>query len=162
MNDVAGMIRLLVEHRVDFIVVGGVAATLHGSARVTRDLDVVYSRSAENLERLVTALRDHDPYLRGVQRGLPFAWDVETLRRGLNFDLEIDTGNLNLLGEIAAGGDYEELRLHSIQLQIFGLNVRCLDLETLIRVKRAAGRPRDLEAVAELQVIQQERDAGNR
>jgi hypothetical protein len=152
------LLRLLARHRVQFIIVGGVAASLHGSARSTQDLDVVYEPSAENHRRLVAALRGHRPYLRGAPPGLPFVWDEETIRRGLNFTLETDLGDLDLLGEIAGGGGYDDLRPHSIEFEAFGLRLRCLDLDTLIRVKQAAGRVRDLEAVAELRVIRQERD----
>ncbi len=158
MMDLKGQLRALAEHKVEFIIVGGVAATFHGSARLTRDLDVVYGRTPPNLRRLVAALRGHRPYLRGAPPGLSFPWDEETLRRGLNFILETDLGNLDLLGEIAGGGGYEELRPRSVEFETFGLRLHCLDLDTLIRVKQAAGRLRDLEAVAELRVIRQERD----
>jgi len=103
MMDLRGLLRILAEHKVDFIIVGGVAATLHGSSRVTRDLDVVYDRSPQNLRRIVAALRGHQPYLRGAPPGLPFSWDEGRLRRGLNFTLESDLGNLDLLGEITGG-----------------------------------------------------------
>jgi predicted nucleotidyltransferase len=156
--DLRGLLRVLADHRVEFIIVGGVAATLHGSARSTQDLDIVYARTTENLRRLVAALRGHRPYLRGAPPGLPFSCDEGTLRRGLNFTLETDLGDLDLLGEIAGGGGYDDLRPHSVEFEAFGLRLRCLDLDTLIRVKRAAGRPRDLEAIAELRVIREERD----
>jgi predicted nucleotidyltransferase len=159
MNDVASMLRVLAEHDVEFVVVGGVAAVLHGSSRVTRDLDVVYARAPENLARLVRALEGLHPYPRGAPPGLPFRWDADTLRHGLNFTLETDVGNLDLLGEIAGGGSYLELLVDSIETSAFGFTFRCLDLDALIRVKRAAGRPRDLEAIAELQVIREERAA---
>jgi len=160
MMELRRLLHLLERHRVQFIIVGGVAASLHGSARSTQDLDVVYARSAENHRRLVAALRGHRPYLRGAPPGLPFVWDEETIRRGLNFTLETDLGDLDLLGEIAGGGGYDDLRPHSIEFEAFGLRLLCLDLDTLIRVKQAAGRVRDLEAVAELRVIRQERDRG--
>jgi len=154
------LLHLLAGLRVQFIIVGGVAASLHGSARSTQDLDIVYARSKENHRRLVAALRGHRPYLRGAPPGLPFLWDEEMIRRGLNFTLETDLGDLDLLGEIAGGGGYDDLRPHSIEFEAFGLRLLCLDLDTLIRVKQAAGRVRDLEAVAELRVIRQERDRG--
>ena len=156
MMELRGLLRLLARHRVQFIIVGGVAASLHGSARSTQDLDVVYERSAENHRRLVAALRGHRPYLRGAPPGLPFLWNEETIRRGLNFTLETNLGDLDLLGEIAGGGGYDDLRPHSIEFEAFGLRLLCLDLDTLIRVKQAAGRVRDLEAVAELRIIRQE------
>lgn len=157
MTDLRALFHLLHDHHVEFIVVGGVAATLHGSARVTRDLDVVYSRKARNLVRLAAALRGHGAYPRGAPPGLPFSCDARTLRNGLNFTLETDIGNLDLLGEITGGGRYEDLLPHAIEVEIFGLRLLCLDLDTLIRVKQASGRPRDLDAIAELLVIREER-----
>jgi len=155
--DFRALLALLARSRVEFIIVGGVAASLHGSSRDTRDLDVVYSRSAQNIKRLVAALQGHGPYLRGAPPGLPFRLDELTVRSGLNFTLTTDMGNLDILGEITGGGTYEDLLAHSFEIQLFGLWIRCLDLDTLIRVKRAAGRPRDLDAIAELELIRQER-----
>ena len=68
----------------EFIVIGGVAGALHGSAFITQDLDV-YARNRENIRRLVAALHPHQPYLRGAPEGLPFQWDERTIRNGLNF-----------------------------------------------------------------------------
>jgi hypothetical protein len=155
-TDFAGLLRALGGAGVDFILVGGAAAVAHGSTRLTRDLDVVYSRDAPNLRRLVRALAPHAPYLRGAPRGLPFRWDVATLERGLNFPLITSLGAIDLLGEIAGGGSYENLLSDTIELEVFGLKCRCLSLQRLIAVKRAAGRPRDLEAIAELEVILEE------
>ena len=158
MTDFAGVIRTLVDGRVDFIIVGGVAASVHGSARLTRDVDVVYARTLENMRRLVDALAPHDPYLRGAPQGLPFLWDLNTIQRGLNFTLTTSLGDLDLLGELTGGGGFEQLQGHASTVRVFDRNVQCLDLEWLIRVKRAAGRPRDLEAVAELEALREERD----
>ena len=73
-TDFATLLRLLADAGVRFIIVGGAAATAHGSARLTQDLGVVYERSRENLERLVHALAPYDPYLRGAPPGLPFVF----------------------------------------------------------------------------------------
>ncbi len=156
MTDYRGLLTSLVGGGVDFILVGGVAAVVHGSARLTQDLDVVYSREAGNIHRLAEAVRPSSPYLRGAPAGLPFRWDEETLRRGLNFTLTTSLGSLDLLGEIAGGGSYEDLLPFTVELTIFGQVCRCLSLEKLIEVKRAAGRPRDLEAVAELEALREE------
>ena len=158
MTDFARLLRCLAEADVEFILVGGAAATAHGAARLTQDVDVVYRRSPENIDRLVAALRDHRPYLRGAPPGLPFRWDVPTIRRGLNFTLTTDLGDLDVLGEIVGGGGYDALLSASDTLEIFGLAVKCLGLRRLIEVKRAAGRPKDLEAVAELEAILDERE----
>ena len=136
---------------------GGVAATIHGSARFTQDIDVVYARAEENLERVVAALEPLGPYLRGAPEGLPFEWSSAALRRGLNFTLTTSVGDIDLLGEIIGGGRYEDLLPHTLEVELFGRRFRCLDLSSLIRVKRAAGRPRDLEAIAELEALREER-----
>ena len=155
MTDFKALLQALAGSQVEFILVGGVAATVHGAARLTQALDIVYSRSPENLERLATALKGAKPYPRGAPAGLPFRWDAETLRYGLNFTLTTSLGDIDLLGEILGGGTHADLLPESTVIQIFGLEVRCLDLEPLIRVKRAAGRPKDLEAIAELETIRE-------
>ena len=66
------------------IIIGGVAASAHGSARFTNDIDFVYRRTPENLARLVDTLAPYEPYLRGAPPGLPFRWDAETIRHGLS------------------------------------------------------------------------------
>src|SRR5690242_485233 len=94
--------------------------------------------------------------LRGAPPGLPFRWDVETIQHGLNFTLTTDLGAIDLLGEIP-GGSYDTLLAFTDLITLFGISCRCLTLEKLIDVKRAAGRVRDLEAVAELEAIVEER-----
>jgi predicted nucleotidyltransferase len=143
---------------VEFILVGGMAARAHGASRLTQDVDVSYGRSAANLERIIHALEPMRPYLRGAPPGLPFEWSAETLRRGLNFTLTTMTGDIDLLGEIVGGGTYEDLLPHTMTIRVFGRDIRILDLESLIRVKRAAGRPKDLEVIAELEALQEELD----
>jgi hypothetical protein len=149
------LIPLLVRAKVEFIIVGGAAASAHGSARSTEDLDVVYRRTPGNVVRLVQALAPLQPYLRGAPPGLPFRWDEQTIRNGLNFTLITSLGALDLLGEITGGG-YDDLLPHSVQLHLFGVECWCLGLERLIQVKRAAGRPKDFEAIAELEAILEE------
>ncbi|TAH48200.1 MAG: nucleotidyltransferase [Chloroflexota bacterium] len=150
------LLQLLTGHDVAFVIVGGVAAVIHGSSRLTQDLDVVYERTPENLLRLENALAEQAPYLRGAPPGLPFEWSAATLQNGLNFTLETRLGALDLLGEIVGGGKYENLIQRSDEIEIFGVRCRCLDLPTLIETKRAAGRPKDFEAIAELKVILEE------
>lgn len=157
MTDFETLLKVLSEQEVEFILVGGVAATVHGSARLTQDLDVVYRRSPENITRLTAALRDQEPYLRGAPPDLPFDWSVRTLERGLNFTLSTKLGDLDLLGELTGGGSYENLVDDSERIEIFGMECLCLNLDRLIQVKRAAGRPKDLEAIAELEAIREER-----
>lgn len=161
MTDFRALLQVLVKRGVEFIIVGGAAATAHGSARLTLDLDVVYRRTRPNLARLVLALRPLHPYFRGAPPGLPFRWDEETLRAGLNFTLTTARGDLDLLGEITGGGTFEDLSPRAVTMSLFGMECRVLGLAALIAVKRAAGRPKDLEAIAELEAIREERTAGD-
>lgn len=132
---------------------GGAAATAHGAARLTLDLDIVYRRTPDNIEKLARALAPHHPYLRGAPPGLPFQFDRVTISHGLNFTLVTDLGDLDTLGEITGGGRYEDLLADTIELTIFGTRCRVLALDKLIAVKRAAGRPKDFEAIAELEAL---------
>lgn len=157
MIDFEALLRALVGSRVDFIIVGGAAATAHGSARLTNDLDIVYSRSRDNIDRLVAALRGFQPHLRGAPPDLPFRFDEETIRAGLNFTFTTTAGDLDVLGEITGGGGYEQLLAASITIRLFGIDCLCLGLQRLIDVKRAAGRPKDLEAIAELEALREEK-----
>jgi hypothetical protein len=131
MTDFAGLLRRLTEAQVNFILVGGVAAT--------------------------AALADISPYPPGAPTGLPFLWSEQALARGLNFTLTTTIGDIDLLGEIAGGGTYPNLLPHTFGVEVFGHQCRCLELDELIRVKRAAGRPKDFEVIAELEAIREER-----
>ena len=146
---------MLVRARAEFILIGGVAATIHGSARATYDVDLLYSRNDENIERLANSLAAYKPYLREAPPGLPFAWDAKTIRNGLNFTLTTELGDIDLLGDVG-GETYQTLLPHSFEVEAFGVHFKCLDLPTLIRIKEAAGRRKDLEAIAELRVLLEE------
>ena len=152
-TDIAGLLQSLAHNDARFILVGGAAAVAHGSARLTQDVDVVYARDPDNIRRVVAALEPTKPYPRGAPPGLPFRWDERTVANGLNFTLQTDLGAIDLFGEIVGGGGYEQLLPHSFEIAVFGVRCRLLDLEKLIEVKRAAGRPKDYEAIAELEAI---------
>lgn len=156
MTDFQRLLEALTRGGVEFVIIGGFAATAHGSAHVTVDLDVVYGRSADNVARLAEALRPLSPYLRGAPPGLPFLFDADTIGRGLNFTLTTTAGDLDVLGEATGGGTFEALLPRSIVRQVFGLDCRFVDLETLIQLKRAAGRPKDMERIAELEALKDE------
>src|SRR6266849_8600899 len=142
------LLPLWIRHHVKFIVVGGGAGIAYGLARLTYDVDVVYSREPENIRNLAAALQEHQPYLRGAPAGLPFRWDEQTIQAGLNFTLTTTAGDLDLLGEIVGGGSYEDLLPFSEELTAFNVTCRFVTLERLIQLKRAAGRPKDLEVIA--------------
>jgi hypothetical protein len=91
-----------------FIIIGGSAAVLHGSAYVTADLNICYSRERENLQKLGSALAPFNVSLRGAPTNLPFQFDADSIRSGLNFTLTTALGDLDILGEITGLGSYEE------------------------------------------------------
>lgn len=159
--EIPALIQLLGGHGVEFIVVGGVAAAAHGAARATYDLDVVYRRTAENIERLASCLAPHSPYLRNTPPGLPFNFDSKTIWSGLNFTLDTNLGPLDLLGEITGGGSYEDLLPHSLRIDVFGVSCLCLNLPKLIQAKRAAGRRKDADAIAELEILLKTQGSGD-
>ncbi len=161
MTDFAALLRALVDGGVDFVVIGGMAAVAHGSAHVTVDLDVVYDRSDENIERLAAALAPLSPYLRGAPAGLPFRFDPPTIHAGLNSTLVTTAGDLDVLGEATGMGTYENLVRRSELREVFGLPCRFVDLETLIHLERSAGRPKDLERIAELEALLEESREGS-
>lgn len=156
MTDFERLLQTLARGHVEFIVIGGVAASAHGAIRATRDIDVVYARSHANLSRIEHALAPLAPRLRDAAPGLPFRLDVATLHAGLNFTLTTDLGEIDLFGEVAGGGRYEDLVGEARALDLFGVSCQCLGLDALIRVKRAAGRPKDFEAIAELEALRDE------
>lgn len=160
MTDFPAILRALSHAGVEFIIVGGAAATAHGSARLTLDLDLVYRRTPENQRRLVEALASLSPYPRGVPMGLPFRWDERTVALGLNFTLATSLGALDLFGEIIGGGRYEDLLPFCERIRLGEMECLCLGIRMLIQVKRAAGRPKDFEAIAELEAILEEQEGG--
>jgi hypothetical protein len=151
--DYRAILDALGEHDVGFVVIGAVALVLHGSARVTRDLDVCYSREQANLERLAAALKPLGPTPRGAPASLPFTLDVPTLRAGLNFTLQSSAGDLDLMGEVTGIGGYPAVKRLSTVMRVYDRDVRVLSLDGLERAKRAAGRLKDLADLAEIQEI---------
>lgn len=144
-------LRALFDANVEFVLIGGAAMQMQGSAHLTEDLDFCYARSAKNLERLSLALAPYHTRLRGAPENLPFRFDAATIKRGLNFTLMTDLGALDFLGEVAGVGGYLEAKKNSDAMAIFELDCLVLSLEGLIRAKKAAGRERDLEVIPELE-----------
>jgi len=152
------LVQALVDADVEFVIIGGWSAILHGSSHTTRDLDLCFSRSRANVQRLVQALAPFHPRLRDLPAELPFVWDEATLRNGTLFTLSTDLGSIDLLGEVLGIGDFTQVRHSSVQLTAFDRQVWTLDLRALIRAKKAAGRRKDLEILLELQGLLEARD----
>lgn len=155
MIDLRSAIEAFARHEVEFIIVGGVAMNLHGSAHVTFDLGICYARRRPNLSRIVAALAPHHPRLRGFPKDLPFVWDEQTLQSGTNFTLTTNLGDIDLLGEAAGVGGYADALAMSVVMPLYGIECRVLTIDSLINAKRAAGRPKDLLALPELEALRE-------
>ncbi|MCP4204397.1 MAG: hypothetical protein GY769_21005 [bacterium] len=157
--DLAALIEALVEAGVDFLVIGGAAAVLHGAPTTTWDLDIVHERSPENLDRLRNLLEElhavvRDPAGRDLKptRGL--------LEAGGQLQLLTDLGPIDLLGTLHDGRDYDDLLAKTESVGDETLRIRVLDLPTLIEVKAGAGRAKDRLLMPVLLALQEERESG--
>lgn len=144
-------VQRLCDAGVEFVIIGGWAAIFHGSVHVTNDLDICYSRDKENLNRLAACLAPYHPRPRDLGEDLPFVWDATTLANGTIFTLSTDLGIIDLLAEVPGIGAYPEAFVASIEVNVFDRPVRALNLSALVQAKRAAGRPKDLLLLPELE-----------
>ena len=142
--DFLSILRVLAEHRVDFILVGGVAASVLGALNMTWDLDALYSTDESNIERLLGDIDALDGYYRmhGERRLRP---NASHLAAGGHDLLSTHWGPLDLLGTVGAARNYRSLLPNTIEVDVGeGLAVQVLDLETQIAVKEETGRDKDL------------------
>lgn len=157
MNQLGDLLARLTESQVEFVLVGGYAAIVHGATQVTEDVDICLRFSPENLRRLDSALKDLDPKHRMTPQKLPLQITPDSAREWKNIYLETNWGVVDCLGEVLGIGDYDAVAASSIAFSFpFG---ECLVLgaEALIRAKLAMGRPHDLQTVKQLQAIRQSR-----
>jgi hypothetical protein len=157
--DAPGILRHLVSHQVEFVLIGGMAMIAQGATYFTKDLDICYSRSPQNLDAVARAFTALHCYLRGVPPGLPFRLDAPTIKAGLNFTLITDLGDVDLLGEVAGVGGFAEVYAQSEERTIFGMTFPVLSVDGLIAAKKAAGRAKDRAHLLELEELKKLRDA---
>ncbi|TWT41722.1 hypothetical protein RAS1_28430 [Phycisphaerae bacterium RAS1] len=150
--------KLLTARKVEFIVIGGQAEALLGSARVTYDTDLCYRRTNENLERVATALKELGPTLRGAPADLPFKLDVKALQLGNNFTFDTTLGSLDLLGWVEPLGTYDEFIGRAETMPFDDIELKVISLDDLIRVKQHVNRPKDRESLMHLLAIKRVRD----
>ncbi len=142
-SDFFGVLSVLTRYEVRFVLIGGLAARLHGSPTVTLDIDICPARDEQNLQSLVRALQSIDAKLRGVEEVVPFLLDTKSLSRGVNFTFTTTMGALDVLGEPAGTQGYEDLVPNAVEMIIDGITVLVASLEDLMRMKEAAGQPKD-------------------
>lgn len=153
-------IETLHRHGVRFVIIGAFAGRLLGSPSLTRDLDICYARDDDNLEALAVALQELHARLRGVAEEVPFRPDAKTLAAGDSFTFVTDAGDLDVLGTPSGTAGYEELARTADMVDLGGIPVQVASIDSLIRMKRAAGRPKDLIEVEVLAALRDELDAG--
>ena len=154
------IIKALVRAKVRFVVIGGVAATIQGSARFTNDIDICYDTDPQNIARLVRLLLKWKAYLRGVDPGLPFILDERQFRITPVMTLITDKGAIDVLDTVPGVGDYGAAMEVSEPVKIGSIEFRSLTLDALIASKRAVRRPKDVEQLIELEALRELRRSG--
>jgi predicted nucleotidyltransferase len=149
----------LLRRGVEFLVIGGQAAVLHGSPLPTFDVDLCYRRSSQNLENLSEALRELHPSLRGAPPNLPFRLDAQSLALGSNFTFNTDLGPLDLLAWVEPFGLYESLIPRAETVKLGAVEVKIIALDDLIAIKRHINRPKDRVAAEQLEALRRLRDS---
>lgn len=147
------LLQRLADAGLDFVVVGGFAGVLHGSAYVTNDLDICAVMSPENMAKLRTALADLKPVHRMTHQKLSFLDHPPAGERMANVYLETEAGIVDVLGSVLGIGDYQTLVSHAIEIPLFGRRCRVISLPDLIKAKEALGREKDLLTAKELRAI---------
>jgi len=163
--DPALALRTLHAHGVRFVLIGGLAANVLGSPSITYDLDICYARDEANLAALAAALTELGARLRGVRERVPFRLDALTLKRGDSFTFTTRAGSVDVLATPSGTRGYDELEADASEIELAGVEVRVASIDALMRMKRAAARPKDrieLEVLEALKdEIEQQREAGS-
>lgn len=156
----AAVVGRLNRHGVRYVVIGGLAAVLHGSPSLTVDVDVCYASDPDNLRRLAAALQEAHGTLRGAPTDLPFVPDAITLSKGDAFTLLTDDGPLDVMATPAGTSGFDDLAANAERMEAFGQEFLVAGIDDLIRMKRAAGRPKDRVELEILGALRDEIDAG--
>jgi hypothetical protein len=153
MESLSQLLQRLADSQLDFVIVGGFAGVLHGSALVTRDLDICAVLTPENIERLRGTLKDLDPRHRMTPQRLSFL-KVPAIGESVdNLYLQTDWGIVDILSSILGLGDFESIKANSEIIEVAGKECRLISLPDLVRAKESMGRDKDILAAKELRAI---------
>jgi hypothetical protein len=150
--DVLELFRVLAEHGVDYVVIGGVAAQVHGRRRTTKDLDVRPAPDPENYERLAAALVVLDAHPVEIS-GAPTPTADQLRLAPVVPPLGTRHGELHILNEIPGATDYAAMRMRSLTTDLDGIPMQIVGVDDLIRMKQASARPADIEDVEALTAL---------
>ena len=155
MSDINRLLQRLCDAEIDFVIVGGFAAMLHGSSLLTRDLDVCAVLTRESVAKLREVLGDLHPEHRLITQKLSFLDNPDPDVNVLNLYLRTDFGPVDFLGSITGVGDFASVRANAIEVELFGRRCLVMSLDDLIRAKEAIGRDKDVQAVIQLRAIRE-------
>ncbi len=151
------ILRKLLEHKVDFVLIGGLAGMAHGSSYPSYDVDIVYARAEENLERLASSLRELQVTLRGAPPDVPSQLDARTLKSGAHFTFDTQFGSLDILTDPDGAPSYDKLKVAAgAPVEFEGELILVASLDHLIAMKEAAGRTKDKLMATEYRVLSDE------
>ena len=151
MENLNNLLKTLLESKIDFVLIGGYAAVVHGSSQVTQDLDVCAVMTNEQLERLRAALKGYRPVHRMNPSFQPSLSDVPKPGQKMNnIYLRTDLGILDILEKVEPVGDFNRITEKAIEISIFGHRCKVISLDDLIAVKKSMSRPKDKTVLEEL------------
>ncbi len=153
MSDLKTLLKRLLEHDVEFVVIGAFASAAHGVTLLTQDVDICCPFTPRNLLKLQEAVADLHPVHRLTPKRLPLQLTRKNCRGLKNLYLETDLGVLDCLGEVLGVGGFTTMKRQSVVIDLGFGKCRVLGLDALIKAKRAMDRPRDREAVKQLEAI---------
>jgi hypothetical protein len=153
--DPQALLETLERRKVDFVLIGALAARLYGFPRLTADAGITPATNVANLERLAAALKDLDAkvYTESVPEGLPFDCSAKTLGRARMWNLVTNAGRLDIAFEPSGVDGYEDLSKDAERFEAFGVRFLVASLDDIIRSKEAAGRPKDADDVVTLRAL---------
>lgn len=158
MQNLQALLKLLIHSPIDFILIGGFAAVLHGCNQTTRNIDICVGLSPEQLQLLRDLLKPIHPQHRTVSPKTSFLDTTQDLSQKQDFHLVTDLGVLDIVSQVKGVGDYYDVLKNSEEIDIYGGHCRLISIDDLITSKKALGRHRDLVTVMELEAVRNEKE----